>query len=405
MSNEFKYTREWTDEGAFPLLGFTKNWENPSDYPTYEPDEMQVRKDMQSLHDEVKDFLNNELIPRVVAEDATVEAWTYAEEQRAANEVTRVANEEQRVANEAARVAAESGRTAAEQARTLAEQARVDSTTGIVAQATEQARAASASAGYAADSASAASASAAEATQQAGIAFTWASHAEQAANHAAAAANGADDSRIRAEESAGQAAASASSAARSESEAKRYAEQASSAGSGDMLQSVYDPTGKRQDVFKYVDTKVSNIPTPDVSGQIASHNSSTSAHADIRTALNGKAPAGYGLGSDMGMGIVDCNAAVKNGWYYTGGSTANVPLGPIGEILTYSALLVSARGAYADQIYFAHSSGLHSIWHRWTPDTGATWSDWRCISYNYGATDLTAGSSRLLNGQLYFVYE
>lgn len=280
MSNEFKYTREWTDEGAFPLLGFTKNWENPADYPTYEPDEMQVRKDMQSLHDEVKDFLNNELIPRVVAEDATVEAWTYAEEQRAANEVTRVANEEQRVANEAARVAAESGRTAAEQARALAEQGRVDSTTGIVAQATEQARAASSSAVYAAESASAASASAAEATQQAGTAFTWSSHAEQAANHAAAAANGADDSRIRAEESAGQAAASASSAARSESEAKRYAEQASSAGAGDMLQSVYDPTYKRQDIFKYANTKISE------------HNSSTSAHADIRTALDGKAPVG-----------------------------------------------------------------------------------------------------------------
>lgn len=103
MSTEFKYTREWTDEGAFPLLGFTKNWENPSDYPTYEPDEMQVRKDMQSLHDEVKDFLNNELIPRVVMEDATVDAWQAAEEQRVANEEQRVLNEEQRVANEVIR--------------------------------------------------------------------------------------------------------------------------------------------------------------------------------------------------------------------------------------------------------------------------------------------------------------
>ena len=403
MSNEFKYTREWTDEGAFPLLGFTKNWENPSDYPTYEPDEMQVRKDMQSLHDEVKNFLNNELIPRVVAEDATVEAWTYAEEQRAANEVTRVANEEQRVANEAARVAAESGRTAAEQARALAEQGRVDSTTGIVAQATEQARAASSSAVYAAESASAASASAAEATQQAGTAFTWSSHAEQAANHAAAAANGADDSRIRAEESAGQAAASASSAARSESEAKRYAEQASSAGSGDMLASTYDPTGKRQDVFKYSDTKISE------------HNSSTSAHADIRTALNGKAPAGYGLGGSIGTvgadipknadGAKDFNKAIDTGWYWVYPNDTHVNCPDVGNI-GYTTMLVERYRHVVQTLYVNYQKSAPVVWRRMSRvDDTENWYPWECISHTYGTTDLTAGSSPLANGQLYFVYE
>ena len=39
----------------------------------------------------------------------------------------------------------------------------------------------------------------------------------------------------------------------------------------------------------YVDNKISAIPTPDVSGQIANHNSSTFAHGDIRNAINGKA--------------------------------------------------------------------------------------------------------------------
>ena len=51
MAEKFEYTREWTDAEAFPLLGFTKSWENPEDYPTIELDETQVRKDMQSLHD------------------------------------------------------------------------------------------------------------------------------------------------------------------------------------------------------------------------------------------------------------------------------------------------------------------------------------------------------------------
>lgn len=59
-------------------------------------------------------------------------------------------------------------------------------------------------------------------------------------------------------------------------------------GAGDMLASVYDPQGKHQDVFKYVDDAVKSIPTPDVSAQIKAHNESETAHPDIREAVNGK---------------------------------------------------------------------------------------------------------------------
>lgn len=41
------------------------------------------------------------------------------------------------------------------------------------------------------------------------------------------------------------------------------------------------------DAKKYTDQKFSSIPTPDVSGQIGSHNTDTSAHADIREVANG----------------------------------------------------------------------------------------------------------------------
>ena len=66
-------------------------------------------------------------------------------------------------------------------------------------------------------------------------------------------------------------------------------------GAGDMLASVYDPKGKSQDVFQYADAKASAaqsaaaaytdnkikaIPTPDVSGQIETHNTAENAHAD-----------------------------------------------------------------------------------------------------------------------------
>ncbi|MZT25620.1 hypothetical protein GT642_01365 [Butyricicoccus sp. BIOML-A1] len=52
-------------------------------------------------------------------------------------------------------------------------------------------------------------------------------------------------------------------------------------GAGDMLASVYDPKGKAQDVFAYTDQKIAAIPTPDVSGQIETHNSSSSAHSTL----------------------------------------------------------------------------------------------------------------------------
>lgn len=43
---------------AFEPLEFTKNWENPEDFPAYEPDESKVRADLQWLHNELRDGLN-----------------------------------------------------------------------------------------------------------------------------------------------------------------------------------------------------------------------------------------------------------------------------------------------------------------------------------------------------------
>ena len=54
---------------------------------------------------------------------------------------------------------------------------------------------------------------------------------------------------------------------------------------GYLSKSVYDPQGKAQDVFKYVDDAVGNIPTPDVSVQIDTHNGDPNAHASIRKSI------------------------------------------------------------------------------------------------------------------------
>lgn len=56
-------------------------------------------------------------------------------------------------------------------------------------------------------------------------------------------------------------------------------------GTGDMLASVYDPRGKRTDVYKYVDDAIGKIPTPDVSVQIKAHNEDKTAHPDIRAKI------------------------------------------------------------------------------------------------------------------------
>ena len=43
---------------AFSTFALSKDWTNPSDFPTYEENEEQVREDMQCLFDELSDGLN-----------------------------------------------------------------------------------------------------------------------------------------------------------------------------------------------------------------------------------------------------------------------------------------------------------------------------------------------------------
>ena len=50
------------------------------------------------------------------------------------------------------------------------------------------------------------------------------------------------------------------------------------------------------DANAYTDQKIAAIPTPDVSGQIATHNAAADAHADIRELVNGKETSGTASG-------------------------------------------------------------------------------------------------------------
>ena len=106
----------------------------------------------------------------------------------------------------------------------------------------------------------------------------------------------------------------------------------------------------------YTDQKISEIPTPDVSGQINDHNTATDAHADIRE-------------------------AVEDAKTYTDEKIAAIPTPDVsGQIGEHNA----DPSAHADI-----RSELES----------------KAPMYTYGTEDLTAGSSPLATGQLHFVYE
>lgn len=169
---------------------------------------------------------------------------------------------------------------AAANAEGYAEQAAQSAAVAQAAQATvaENAEKAEAAAGSAKADADRAEAARTGIETAASTATTAASNAEKSAQAAANSAGEAQtsaqvalDAANNAKSSMNSASQSATNAARSETEAMRYSKIAQTAVDkvkGDMLQSVYDPQGKKTDIFAYTDTKIAAIPAPDVSGAV-----------------------------------------------------------------------------------------------------------------------------------------
>ena len=182
-------------------------------------------------------------------------------------------NEAEKNLAEQERKTAEAGRVEAEKGRVAAEQARVDSTNGIVAQATEQALAAKASADGARALAAAAADSATNADNSALDAANSASGAAESSSSASDAAEAARAAQAAAEKARDEAQGAVGGDFATKTEAKGYANTAES------------------NAKSYTDQKIAAIPTPDVSGQINTHNTDTAAHSDIRTAVSNAASA------------------------------------------------------------------------------------------------------------------
>ena len=175
----------------------------------------------------IKKYINETLIPAILASDATEAERTAAEETRQSNEETRQSNEETRQSNEETRKSneterktSEASRASAEAARETAEKARADETAGIVAQATAQAKAAESSALEAKSAQSLAETSERNASSSAQTAQSASMTATGAASTASTAAEAASGSAYRAKASAADAAESIKHAPRINADGK-----------------------------------------------------------------------------------------------------------------------------------------------------------------------------------------
>lgn len=142
----------------------------------------------------------------------------------------------------------------------------------------------------------------------------------------------------------------------------------------------------------YVDEKIASIPTPDVSGQINTHNASPDAHSDIRDAIFTRVP--------------------KSGGTMTGNLT--VEKSGIRHIFSVNTSSNVAYQQYNDTTRnVAANIGLSDsqLYYQVTKDM-STWTKYPILHtgnknqiFTYGTDDLVDGVSALETGKLYFVYK
>lgn len=224
-----------------------------------------------------------------------------AQESRTAAETAKALAETARQAAELASGNAELANTAAQAARTAAESARDTAVSSAAAaqaaqSAAEAARVATeAAAGAAAASQSAAAASAAAALISEGKAAVSATDAEAwAVGQRNGVDVGTDDPtwHNNAKWYRDQAAEIVGGDFATKTEAQGYANAARDAAIAAASADATAKANSAQTAAKtYTDTAIAAIPVPDVSGQIAEHNTSGTAHADIRTAVTAEASA------------------------------------------------------------------------------------------------------------------
>lgn len=145
------------------------------------------------------------------------------------------------------------------------------------------------------------------------------------------------------------------------------------------------------DAKSYTDSKIASIPTPDVSGQINDHNSDPNAHADIRAGafpIEGGTVTGTEIGINNNRGKIFASGSVTR--LYATENPADTDNQRYLNLYSQffkedisESLKVTERIDGVDKSYKIY--GEHNI--------------------TSGTTDLTAGTSELPSGHIYLVYE
>lgn len=335
----------------------------------------------------IKKYINEILIPAILADDATEESRKQAEAARVAAEQGRVTAEEGRVSAEAARAAteqarseAESSRVSAENAREAAEQARADETAGIVARATAQANAAAGSASQAAGS-----------EQSAKDAAGTATGAASSASQSAAAASG----------SASQASAAAAAAAQSAANGETANKNAQSWAVGGTGTRPGEDTNNAKYWAEHAEAVAGGdfATKSEAQGYVTAHNENVEAHHDLRVAVAGSvrydeaqsltdeqkaqargninaAPGGFGLGGLVATipANANLNDYIRTGFFGNGNTSVirtwvNTPVNwpaneAILEVYTLGKYAIQRLSSVTTKVS-AQRSLLNDVWAEW----------------------------------------
>ena len=133
-----------------------------------------------------------------------------------------------------------------------------------------------------------------------------------------------------------------------------YCRGASGSGTGDMEAAVYDPQGKRTDIFQFVADAIAAIPTPDVSGQIQTHNEDAAAHPAIRAEIAEKSGKALSLAVTLTAAGWSGSAQTVSSENFAASGYAYTVAPASGSFAAYASALI-----YADDVTTAGEMTFH----------------------------------------------